>query len=406
MKIVFLTDGKSPVPAAKGGAVENLIESLLLENEREHAVDMTVFSVYEKNAYEQSSKYHFTHFKFVKYPKIVAWLDKGVYSFAKNVLKKGNLISYRYIFQRLYVMSKYPQLLLEEDYDRVILVTNSTLFLVMKNAKVREKYKGKVIYYLHNEVRGFFGCEREVADIHSLISISRFVEEAFRKQITSLKNEQCYVLKNCIDTEKFISRNREQIQEYKKKFQITDSDFIVIFAGRLIKEKGALEVIEAVKKCGRSNIKLLIAGSGFYSSDIVDDYFGQLQKASETIQDKIIFTGYVEYCDMPSIYHLGNVAVFPSIWEEPAGMTMVEAVISGVPLITTDSGGITEYIPSDAAIILKRDENLTNHIADSICKIMDDKAFAENLIRKGRKLEKDLNLRNFYRNFLKIIVGM
>ena len=34
MKIAFITDGKSPVPATKGGAVENLIEDLLDENEK------------------------------------------------------------------------------------------------------------------------------------------------------------------------------------------------------------------------------------------------------------------------------------------------------------------------------------------------------------------------------------
>ena len=47
MNIAFLTYGTSPVPATKGGAVENLIENLLKENERYHLLNMTVFSIYD-----------------------------------------------------------------------------------------------------------------------------------------------------------------------------------------------------------------------------------------------------------------------------------------------------------------------------------------------------------------------
>ena len=64
MKIVFLTDGKSPVPATKGGAVENLIEDLLDENEKYHNFDFSVLSLYEEMAYKKSKKYQYTNFYF------------------------------------------------------------------------------------------------------------------------------------------------------------------------------------------------------------------------------------------------------------------------------------------------------------------------------------------------------
>ena len=129
-------------------------------------------------------------------------MDRCVYWVAKNILKKRNLISYRFILQRLYVMSKFPKVLLDNDFDRILLVTNSTLFFVLKNKKVAEKYNGKVIYYLHNEVRSLFKCEKEASSIRSLIGISEFVNRSFRKQVTTLKDEQCYVLKNGVDTQK------------------------------------------------------------------------------------------------------------------------------------------------------------------------------------------------------------
>lgn len=403
IKIAFLTVGTSPVPATKGGAVENLIEDLLDENENKHCFDFSVLSLYEDKAWKQSKKYKYSDFYFTKCPKIIKHLDQYVYWIAKNILKKRNLISYRFIFQRLYVMSKFPKVLLDNDFDRVLLVTNSTLFLVLKNKKVAQKYKGKVIYYLHNEVRSLFKCEKEAASIKSLIGISEFVNKAFRKKVSMLKDDQCFVLKNGVDTVKFTTIDEEKIKKYRIKFGLTEKDFVVIFAGRLVAEKGALETIKAIKKCKDENIKLLVVGAGFYSTDVVDDYTLELQKESEDIKNRIIFTGYIDYEDMPSIYHLGNVAVLPSMWDEPAGMTMVEAVVSGLPLITTNSGGISEYIPNDLAIILNRDSDLVENISRNILEIKQMRQGVDQ--DKVKKFCEEMCLENYYKKFTEIING-
>lgn len=403
MKIAFLTYGATPVPATKGGAVENLIEDLLDQNEHYHSFDAVVYSIFETEAAKKAQKYKNTRFQFIKCPGLIDLCDRMIYFLAKNILKKENLISYRYILTRLYVMRHYPRCLIKEDFDKVILITNSTLFFVLKNKKVAQKYKNKVIYYLHNEVRSLFKCEEQAASVNKLIGISEFVNTSFRKQVPSLRDDQCFVLKNCIDTKMFSERNENKIEQYKEKFHIMENDFVVVFAGRIIKEKGALETIEAIKLCKRENIKLMIVGSGFYSSDVSDPYAEKLKEISEEIKDRIIFTGYINYEDMPCMYRLANVAVLPSMWEEPAGMTMVEAAISGIPLITTASGGIPEYIPEKAAIILKRDEHLSENIAESIIMLMDHPKVRDQYSKEGKKLSGKYNLDNFYHNFSEII---
>lgn len=401
MKVAFLTVGTSPVPATKGGAVENLIEDLLDENELYHNFDFSVLSLYEQDAEVKSKKYKYSDFYFVRCPHIINKLDRCIYWVAKNVLKKQNLISYRYILQRLYVMSKYPDALLAQDFDRIVLVTNSTLFFVLKNKKIAKKYKDRTIYYLHNEVRSLFKCEKEVASIRSLIGISNFVNESFRKQAPSLKDGQCFVLKNGVDTDKFATRDETKINKFRKKFGITDDDFVVIFAGRLVSEKGALETIKAVKMCKDKQVKLLIVGAGFYSSDIVDDYMLELKREAEDIKDKIIFTGYIDYEDMPLIYQLSNIAVLPSMWDEPAGMTMVEAVASGLPLITTNSGGIPEYIPNKLAVILNRDDKLVENITENILNLKQN-GWEEDQ-HSLNQFRSEMCLRHYYQEFSNII---
>jgi glycosyltransferase involved in cell wall biosynthesis len=404
LKVAFLTYGAFPIPATKGGAVENLIESILNKNEDLGKMSFKLYGVYEEEAYEKSKSYKHTDFEFIKVPFFIDFFDKGIYHISKTLLKKENLISYRYILKRLFVMLHYPKLLLKEDFDRVVLVTNSTLFFVMKNKKVREKYKDKTIFYLHNEVRSFFKCEDEASSIRSLIGISEFVNKAFRKVIPDVKKENCYVLKNCVDTDRFGVRNPALEEDLKKKFGIGSDDFVIAFAGRMVKEKGALEVIKSVKKVNRKNVKLLIIGAGFYSSDIVDEYSQMLKSEAEKISEQIIFTGYISYKDMPAVYNIADIAVLPSLWEEPAGMTMLEAVTSGLPLITTNSGGIPEYIPENAAIILERDDDLVDNIAESIKKIMDDCDFRNSMSVAGLELRKEYNIENFYNNFVECVM--
>ncbi|MFV0527240.1 MAG: glycosyltransferase [Lachnospiraceae bacterium] len=269
MKIAVLTYGSAPVPATQGGAVENLIEDLLDENEVKQNLKFTVYGIYDKSAYIKSQKYEHSNFEFVKCPWGIDFIDKFIYLIAKYILKKSNLISYRFIFRRLFIMSHYPKKLVKNDYDRIMLVANSTLFLLFKNKKLYTKYCDKVIFYLHNEVKSLFGCEKEVESIRTLIGVSQFVNSAFQNIVPSISTERCYVLKNCIDTKNFIENDEKRNSVLRKKYNISKSDFVLVFIGRIVKEKGILEVIEAVKKVNRQNIKLLVVGSSFYSSDVM-----------------------------------------------------------------------------------------------------------------------------------------
>ena len=102
----------------------------------------------------------------------------------------------------------------------------------------------------------------------------------------------------------------------------------------------------------------------------------------------MVFTGYISYKDMPAIYNLADIAILPSMWEEPAGLTPIEAMACGTPVITTNSGGIPEYV-SDSAIVLNRDNELIENIATEIEKLINnDNYYAE---YKHRGLEQVLN---------------
>lgn len=403
MKVALVTYGAFPVPASKGGAVENLLEDIIEQNEVMGNLEITVFSVYESTAVKMADEYRKTEFVFVKVPDFLDIIDRAICWGAKNIFKKGNLISYRYILKRLYVIKHYPHKLLEGDFDKVILVTNSTLFLLLKNRQINKKYLSKVVYYLHNEVRTFFGCEKYLADIYSIIGISNFVNQSLQRKIPAIHKDKYQILKNCIDTNQFLKCTQNEKYKIRKCYDIDPQDFVILYSGRLVKEKGVLETIQAFKKVNNKRIKLLIVGGSFYSSDLVDPYSKFLHNEAKSCGDKVIFTGYIPYEKMSSIYLIADIAVLPSLWNEPAGMTMVEAVISGLPLITTDSGGIPEYINSNCAFMLKRNNNLVQEIADKIELLISDPILLTQMSDAGRQLRNVYNLENYYINFVNLI---
>jgi glycosyltransferase involved in cell wall biosynthesis len=82
------------------------------------------------------------------------------------------------------------------------------------------------------------------------------------------------------------------------------------------------------------------------------------------MKEKIVFTGFVPYQRIPDYLHLADIAALPSMWDEPFGLTIAEALAAGLPLVTTRSGGIPE-ICEGVATIVERDD-VVNNLAQAI----------------------------------------
>ena len=161
-----------------------------------------------------------------------------------------------------------------------------------------------------------------------------------------------------------------------------------------------------MKECKNEQIKLLIVGGEFYSTDLNDKYMDELINEAKSIENQVIFTGYINYRGMPALYQMSKIAILPSLCDEAAGMTMIEAAVCGIPLITTKSGGVLEYIPSNAAIFLERDEKLSENICMAIKRIISDEKYAKEIGETGKALAELYDVDNYYRNFSRIIESM
>ena len=147
----------------------------------------------------------------------------------------------------------------------------------------------------------------------------------------------------------------------------------------------------------------MVVGSFFFDTEVKNSFEEELRSIIKEIKDKVIFTGYVKHEDMYKIYGMSDIAALPSLWEDPAPLTIIEAMSSGLPIVTTDSGGIPEYAKNDCAYIIKRDENLIKNIKEKLKELLNSEAQRKKMSEISLKNAKELNLKNFYNNLLKDI---
>lgn len=154
------------------------------------------------------------------------------------------------------------------------------------------------------------------------------------------------VLWNGIDTERFrpLPRNVELAERYG----ILEYEAVVVSACRLVGLKGIRYAIEAVRMLADEGrpVRYLVAGEG--------DDRPRLEALSRALRTtgRIVFTGELPNDQLPELYSLADVAVFPTIGEEAFGISIAEALSCGVPVVATRVGGVPEVVPEGGGIFV------------------------------------------------------
>ncbi len=402
MKVCIFTadsNGGYPVPAVKDGAVPILIEHLVEQNSINKECDLKVVSFYDKDAQTKAEQYNNVEFIWIKVPKILKFFDFLLFKFIKIFFKKKKASSYKTIFSLLYYISKSSKILKKETFDKVVLENNIPLALIIK----KSKYKGEYYYHLHNIPRVNMNCKSVFENCNGYLCVSDFVGNEILSSsnpIGPIDKNKIHTLYNCIDTSKFCVRNDEKFcQDLRYKYNIKDDEKILLFVGRLSYEKGIDKILEALNLISNEKFKLLIVGGLMHSSNIKDEYHNKLNDLiKDKLKDKVVFVGYVQQENIPKYYNAADIAIMPSMWEEPAGLTMIEALCCGANLITTNSGGIPEYV-SEYAIVLEKDDNLVKNLSVNVKKLLDKERNNDNSILTS--MYKKYSLDGYMKRFIK-----
>ena len=103
---------------------------------------------------------------------------------------------------------------------------------------------------------------------------------------------------------------------------------------------------------------------------------------------------------MPNYLSIANIAVIPSIWDDPFPTTVLEAQAMGLPIITTRRGGIPEEVSQENAILLETDEHFIENLADTILDLYQHpekrKAMSQASLERSKLFDKDRYAKEFF----------
>lgn len=392
MKIAILTSGILPVPAVQGGAVENLIDFYLEYNHQHRLHDITVYSVWHPDV--------------KKHPAITSGVNHYCYintsSFGAKVFRRVHKLLHSKEYYNYFIEYFFEQAykhLRKENYDYIVLENRPGYA-----CKLYQRGISNLVLHLHNDLLN--NTSPHAKDIYQhlnkVITVSDYIKQRV-ETIPIQADNKIVTVYNGINLRNFTRRDNLAID--RKALGFSETDFILVFSGRLNKDKGIDKLIEAMLlMADLPNIKLMILGSTFFGDATNEDSFVcSLKEMSLAIKERIVFTGFVPYPKMPDYLQLSDIAVIPSVWDDPFPTTVLEAQAMGLPIITTNRGGIPEEVTDENAIIVPTEQNFVEGLANAIRRLYNTPQKCSDMAIAAKRNAIKYNKERFAHDFFKAL---
>lgn len=374
MKLLIISSGFYPVTNNMGGAIENLIETYLIENDKTFKDEITLYSVKTAKSMQEKN-FENTNIRVINKTTIIYKV--------KQIL---NLISSK--FGRNYKGNTYIKEIIRDlkkkneinAYDCII-VENIGKFIPI----IKRVTDSKVVLHLHNDYLNVDteNGENIVEACDNIWCVSEFICERVRKIIKNgSEKNKVKLLYNGIDLSEMKKQlSKEEKENIKRQYNINNDEKVIIYTGRLMPEKGVKELIQAYIELSKekNDIVLLIAGGSRQINKNKNNFINKIHKLSKKTKNRVIFTGRIPYKQLYKIYSIADIQVVPSIWEEAFGLTVVEGMNYEIPIIVTNSGGIPEIVHKDYELMVNRDLNIIQNLKDKMKYVLDNPEVAENI---------------------------
>lgn len=172
----------------------------------------------------------------------------------------------------------------------------------------------------------------------------------------------------------------------------TQDDGYALYFGRLSKEKGILNLINAFAKCNKGN--LYIAGEGPEKENIE-----KIIKENK-IEDRVKLLGFLNKEQMTDVTRKCKFVVVPSIWYENCPYSVLETLAIGKPIIGSNMGGIPELVIDNENGFIY---NTVDELTEKMNILFENNELVKEFSEKSKKLAKQNYDREAYYNKLKQI---
>ena len=233
----------------------------------------------------------------------------------------------------------------------------------------------KVVLYLHNDPREMKGAksiaERQLLSqkLAGIISITHYVKSCF---VDGLGDEAHYSARHFVN-HLGVERLTETPQKKQKQ---------LFLAGRMVPEKGILEAclgaVPVLKD--HKEWQICLAGGKNFTDGALSAYEAKIKEALAPLGDQAIILGHQPLDKVRTLQQSSEICLVPSLWQEPGGLTVLEALSAGAALITTNKGGIPEFAHSRAILL---DETSPCDFETAIRGLIEDPAAREALQKRA-----------------------
>ena len=413
-KILILTPGELPVPAAKGGAVETLITSLLQENERAGVFQMDVFSIADPRNRKLEGRYY--KILPVNMPGRLKILDRLSCRIRGLFIPAWKLPFYRNFHKKKYYAAEILRHLKRCSYDWIVVENNMSLLPAVYRALGEETFRSICVYHMHSVLIDNPAALPYLSRCRRILSVSHFEADTVRKEYKELAKTEFRVVKNGVSRSCFgmvqAPADREKLKETlrknrKKELGIAKGEYVFLYSGRLSIEKGVRELLEAFGRL-QGKVCLVLAGGSYSGSLERSGYEKGLRKFAREKKLRVIFAGFVPNKEMASYYGMADVLVIPSVVGEAGPLTALEALTAGIPVLSARIGALPEYLGEYAAYA-EPGEHFVEELARKMQEFYDrrlsaGRASAGQEARQEKAQEdQEIDENSFYRRFVKAL---
>ncbi|MEK4198962.1 glycosyltransferase family 4 protein [Cytobacillus sp. FSL K6-0265] len=313
MRLALICTEKLPSPAIKGGAIQMMIDGVVPFLSKEY--NLTIFSVTDPSLPDNEVR---NEVQYIRLPPE---------SYEMDIAK----------------------ILTEKRFD-IIHVFNRPLNIPLyKKASPSSKF----VLGLHNDMLAEKKVSLEngkeiVNAVERIVTVSEYIKRTVVERFPEAesKTKVVYSGVDLLEYPPVWSEKGKQIrEEYRQKYNIGEKK-VILFVGRLTKNKGPHLLIAAFKAIAKRHpdTVLVIAGGKWFSDDGINNYVRNLKKLAEPLGDKVIFTNFIPASEISNIFLMSDIFCCSSQWQEPLARVHYEAFAAGIPIISTNRGGNAEIV--------------------------------------------------------------
>ena len=231
------------------------------------------------------------------------------------------------------------------------------------------------VLYAHNDLLRSYS-RREAAGtlshVGAIIAVSSYLADQLQASLPTTLRDRVEVVGNGVDVAAFDAPPRTSRGRLE-----------VAFLGRMVPDKGADVLADALVRLDRDDIHATFIGSqGFDPRSAPSDYEQSLRRKTAALGAKVEFLPFQPRLRVSELLAKTDVLVVPSRWPEPFALTVLEGMAAGAAVIASNIGGIPEACGGAGVLVAPNDPE---SLAEALAAMGDDEQGLRRLQRAARE---------------------